>query len=72
MKEREMAERRERNDEPQWPAHLAEFNPEKWKSKFDWEVARVKWARRQGYRQYKLLPLLQAMARMERSNQDDA
>ena len=64
--------KRREDAEPKWPAEFVEFNPERWKSKFDWEVARVKWARRQGYRQHKLLPLLQAMARMERSNQDGA
>jgi hypothetical protein len=47
--------------EPNWPPEFAEFDPEEWDSKFDWEVARIRWARSMGYKQYKILPLLQAM-----------
>ena len=49
--------------EPNWPPEFAEFDPDMWDTKFDWEVARIRWARSQGYKQYKILPLLQAMVR---------
>jgi hypothetical protein len=55
--------KRREDAEPKWPAEFVEFNPEVWESKFDWEVARIRWARSQGYKQYKILPLLQAMPR---------
>ena len=55
--------KRRQDAEPKWPAEFVEFNPEDgWESKFDWEVARVRWARAQGFKQYKILPLIQAMA----------
>ena len=55
--------RRREDIEPNWPAEFAEFNPEEWESKYRWEVARIRWARSHGYKQYKILPLLQAMVR---------
>lgn len=55
--------KRREHAEPNWPAEFVEFDPEVWESKFDWKVARVKWARSQGYKQYRLLPLLQALVK---------
>jgi hypothetical protein len=55
--------KRREDGEPNWPVEFVEFDPEKWKSEFDWKAARIKWARSQGYKQYKLLPLLQRMTR---------
>ncbi|MFZ0906390.1 MAG: hypothetical protein WAN71_21470 [Mycobacterium sp.] len=58
-----MAKRRERNDEPDWPPHLATYRREDgWESKLDWEIARVKWARSHGFKQFKMLPLVQELA----------
>ena len=56
--------RRRISQEPVWPAWLAEFDPDRWESEFGWQVARVKWARSRGFKQYKILPLLQAMVRL--------
>jgi hypothetical protein len=57
-----MAERRERHEEPDWPKHLAEYRPEDgWASELHWEIARVKWARSHGFKQYRILPLIQRM-----------
>ncbi|MFZ0230542.1 MAG: hypothetical protein WA622_17225 [Mycobacterium sp.] len=69
--------KRREDSEPKWPAEFVEFDPEMWKSKYDWEVARIRWARARGFKQYKILPLLQAMVRtapfgVEPSDQDDA
>jgi hypothetical protein len=50
------------NREPVWPAEFADYDPELYPSKLDWEYARVKWARAQGFKQYKVLPLIQRMA----------
>lgn len=47
--------------EPVRPPDLAEFRSEDWPSRWAWEVVRVKWARAQGFRQYKLLPLIQQL-----------
>jgi len=55
--------RRREDIEPNWPAEFAEFDPEAWESKYRWEVARIRWARAHGFKQYKILPLIQAMAR---------
>jgi hypothetical protein len=55
-----MATRHE-NSEPEWPPELAEFDPELWESKWAWTVARIRWARAQGYKHYRILPLIQAM-----------
>lgn len=69
--------KRREHAEPNWPAEFVEFDPEMWESKYDWEVARVRWARARGYKKYKILPLLQQMTRttplgVEPSNQDGA
>lgn len=51
--------------EPPWPPHLVEYRREDgWESKLDWEIARVHWARSQGFKHYKMLPLLQRMAQL--------
>lgn len=57
-----MAKRRERHEEPDWPPHLAEYRPDDgWESRLDWEIARVHWARSQGFKHFKVLPLIQRM-----------
>jgi hypothetical protein len=57
-----MAERRERHDEPEWPEYLRDYRPEDgWEHELDWEIARVKWARAHGFKQYRMLPLIQRM-----------
>jgi hypothetical protein len=48
--------------EPVWPPGFEKFNPDDWSSEFEWEYARTKWARAQGFKQYKILPLIQRMA----------
>jgi hypothetical protein len=56
-----MATKREAG-EPQWPPHLATYRREDgWESKLDWEIARVHWARSKGFKQFKMLPLIQRM-----------
>jgi hypothetical protein len=48
--------------ELQWPPHLAKYRPaDGWESKLDWEIARVHWARSQGFKNFKMLPLIQRM-----------
>jgi hypothetical protein len=54
--------RRDYDAEPNWPEEFREFREaDGWKSRYDWSVARVRWARAQGFRQYRVLPLLQRM-----------
>jgi hypothetical protein len=54
--------RRRNEGEPAWPPHLAEYRPaDGWKSEFDWEIERVKFARAQGFKNFKMLPILQRM-----------
>jgi hypothetical protein len=49
-------------DEPTWPEEFREYREnDGWKSELDWEMARVRWARAHGFRQYKMLPLLRKM-----------
>jgi hypothetical protein len=49
--------------EPVWPPHLAKYRTEDgWESEYDWEVARVRFARARGFKNFKILPLLQRMA----------
>ena len=48
--------------EPDWPEEFREYREsDGWKSEFDWEVARVRWARSRGFKQFKILPLIQRM-----------
>jgi hypothetical protein len=48
-------------DEPNWPEELREYRAEDWRSELDYEIARAKWARSQGFKQYRVLPLIQKM-----------
>lgn len=52
--------------EPNWPPEFREFEPDQWKSELEWRMARVRWARANGFTQYKMLPLVQQM--VKRSN----
>jgi hypothetical protein len=49
--------------EPNFPPELAEFDASQWNSELDWQVARVRYARALGYKQYRVLPLIQAMTK---------
>jgi hypothetical protein len=56
-----MAKRR-MDSEPNWPPEFAEFDPHAWESHWEWKVARIRWARDRGFKQYKILPSIQALA----------
>jgi hypothetical protein len=58
--------------EPPWTAELATFDPEQWPSEYEWQVARVRFARARGFKSYRILPLLQAMARKPVQEQGEA
>lgn len=58
--------------EPSWPADLQAFDPTLFDTEFDWEVARVRYARSLGFKQYKVLPLLQAMVQSPLDGEVDA
>lgn len=65
--------RRSDDREPDWPAHLAEFDEtDGWEHQLDWEIARVKWARAHGFTEYKLLPLIQSMVRRPGDAEDES
>jgi hypothetical protein len=67
-----MAERRKRHEEPDWPAHLAEYRADDgWESKLDWQIARLKWARSHGFKQYRMLPLIQRMVQRPGGDGDE-
>jgi hypothetical protein len=53
----------DKTDEPNWPSELAEFDADQWDSEHDWQVARVRYARALGYKQYRVLPLIQALTK---------
>jgi hypothetical protein len=53
-------------EEPAWPAHLAEYRGnDGWESRLDWEITRVKWARANGFKGYRMLPLMQRLAQKQ-------
>ena len=64
-----MATRHE-DSELEWLPELAEFDADLWESRFDWEVARVRWARTQGFKHFKILPLIQAMTKRAAAGAD--
>ena len=47
------------------------WDPELYPNKLDREIERVKWARAQGFKEYKLLPLIQRMAAMATGREDN-
>lgn len=66
-----MAEFRDDVD-PVWPEHLAEYREsDGWEHKLDFEIARVKWARSHGFKQFKMLPLMQSMIHQPADAEDE-
>jgi hypothetical protein len=58
-----VARRAPNENEPVWPRHLAKYRPEDgWESEVEWELARVDFARRLGFKNFKKLPIIQKMA----------
>lgn len=56
--------KRRTDGEPTWPTEFVEYNPDDgWENEFDWKVARARWARAQGFKQYSVLKLIQEMTR---------
>jgi hypothetical protein len=51
-----------RDDAVPYPPELAEYDPAAWECWFDWNVARNRWAKDNGW-PYKKLVLIQAMTR---------